>query len=284
MTTNPARSRTFGWLMAGVSSAAILSGAAALALAVESREEPAPMMLDLSMMPSTAPNVAAVAEEAPEVLDEVTQQSEPPEMEPPPELETEDTPPDLPMQNALSLPQIDKPVVADLSLPPPPEEPVVEPEPEKPVEKVQKAEKKPEKKPEPEPKKEKPKKKVETAEKVEKTEKPKEEASQAAAKAGAAGAKAGKAKGGSKVSPEAYRSSVYKKINKKKKRVNAKGGTAVVSFTIGASGSLAGLKLSQSSGNAALDKAALDSVSRAAPFGVPPEGKAVTFGIQFDGK
>lgn len=282
MTVNPARSRAFGWLMAGVSSAAILSGAAALALAVESREEPAPMMLDLSMMPSTAPNVAAVAEEAPEVLDEVTQQSEPPEMEPPPELET-DTPPDLPVQTAMSLPEIDRPVVADLSLPPPPEEP--EPEPEKPVEKVQKPEPKPEKKPEPEKKKEKPKKKVETAEKVEKTEKPKEEA-QAAAKAGAAGAKAGKAKGGSKMSPAAYAKAVMKKVRStKKKKVRARArGVAVVAFSVGRDGSLAGASIARSSGDAELDQVAVEHIRRAAPFPVPPEGAERNFQIEFAGK
>lgn len=282
MTVNPARSRAFGWLMAGVSSAAILSGAAALALAVESREEPAPMMLDLSMMPSTAPNVAAVAEEAPEVLDEVTQQSEPPEMEPPPELET-DTPPDLPVQTAMSLPEIDRPVVADLSLPPPPEEP--EPEPEKPVEKVQKPEPKPEKKPEPEKKKEKPRKKVETAEKVEKTEKPKEEA-QAAAKAGAAGAKAGKAKGGSKMSPAAYAKAVMKKVRStKKKKVRARArGVAVVAFSVGRDGSLAGASIARSSGDAELDQVAVEHIRRAAPFPVPPEGAERNFQIEFAGK
>lgn len=280
MTVNPARSRAFGWLMAGVSSAAILSGAAALALAVESREEPAPMMLDLSMMPSTAPNVAAVAEEAPEVLDEVTQQSEPPEMEPPPELDT-DTPPDLPVQSSMSLPEIDRPVVADLSLPPPPEEP--EPEPEKPVEKVQKPEPKPEKKPEPEKKKEKPKKKVETAEKVEKTEKPKEEA-QAAAKAGAAGAKAGKAKGGSKMSPAAYAKAVMKKVRStKKKKVRARG-VAVVAFSVGRDGSLAGASIARSSGDAELDQVAVEHIRRAAPFPVPPAGAERNFQIEFAGK
>lgn len=279
MTTNSARSRTFGWLMAGVSSAAILSGAAALALAVESREEPAPMMLDLSMMPSTAPNVAAVAEEAPEVLDEVTQQSEPPEMEPPPELEA-DTAPDLPVQSAMSLPEIDKPVVADLSLPPPPEEPVVEPEPEKPVEK---AEKKPEKKPEPEPKKEKPKKKVETAEKVEKTEKPKDEA-QAAAKAGAAGAKAGAAKGGSKMSPAAYAKAVMKKVRSTKKKTVKTKGVAVVAFSVGRDGSLAGVKIARGSGSAELDQVAMEHIRRAAPFPVPPEGAERSFQIEFAGK
>ena len=283
MTQNPARSRTFGWLMAGVSSAAILSGAAALALVAEAREEPAPMMLDLSLMPSTAPNVAAGAEEAPQVLDEVTEQSEPPEMEPPPELET-DTAPDLPMQSALSLPQIDKPVVADLSLPPPPEEPVKEPEPEKPVEKVQKAEKKPEKKPDPKPKKEKPKKKVETAEKVEKTEKPKEEASQAAAKAGAAGAKAGKAKGGSKMSPAAYSKAVMKKVRStKKKKVKARG-VAVVAFSVGRDGGLAGARIARSSGDAELDRVAVEHIHRSAPFPVPPEGAERNFQIEFAGK
>ncbi len=277
MISSPTRSRDIGWILAGVSSAAILSGAAALALAAEQRPEAAPMMLDLTMLPSSAPNVAAVAEEAPEVMDQVTQQFEPPEVEPPPELET-DTPPDLPVQAAMSLPQIDKPVVADLNLPPPPEEPVKE-EPKKEVKEVKKAEKPPEKKKEKPKEKKKAETKKEPVEKVEKAEKPKEDSSQAAAKAGATGAKAGKAKGGSNVSPKAYQNSVFKKVKKRFKAGKGKG-SAMVSFTISASGDLAGVSLAQSSGNASVDKAAVDAVRRAGNFGPPPDGKTVTYTIQ----
>ncbi len=271
MTTSPTRSRDLGWILAGVSSAAILSGAAALAIAAEQRPEAAPMMLDLTMLPSSAPNVAAVAEDAPEVMDQVTQQFEPPEMEPPPELET-DTAPDLPVQTAMSLPQIDKPVVADLALPPPPEEPKED------VKEVRKAEKPPEKKKEKPPEK-KAEKKKEPVKKAEKAEKPKEDSAQPAAKAGATAEKSGKAKGGSNVSPKAYQNSVFKKVKRRFKASKGKG-TAVVSFTISASGGLAGVQVAQSSGNAAIDKAAVDAVRRAGNFGPPPDGKSVTYSIQ----
>ncbi|GAB1362320.1 hypothetical protein MASR1M32_15560 [Rhodobacter sp.] len=272
MTTSPTRSRDLGWILAGVSSAAILSGAAALAIAAEQRPEAAPMILDLTMLPSSAPNVAAVAEDAPEVMDQVTQQFEPPEMEPPPELET-DTAPDLPVQTAMSLPQIDKPVVADLALPPPPEEPKED------VKEVRKAEKPPEKKKEKPPEKKKAEKKKEPVKKAEKAEKPKEDSAQPAAKAGATAEKSGKAKGGSNVSPKAYQNSVFKKVKRRFKASKGKG-TTVVSFTISASGGLAGVQVAQSSGNAAIDKAAVDAVRRAGNFGPPPDGKSVTYSIQ----
>lgn len=277
MTMSSPRSRDLGWILAGVSAAAILSGAAALAIAAEQRPDAAPMMLDLTMLPSSAPNVAAVAEEAPEVMDQVTQQFEPPEVEPPPELET-DTAPDLPVQTAMSLPQIDKPVVADLALPPPPKEPVKE-EPKKDVKEIKKAEKPPEKKKEKPPEKKKAEKKKEPVKKVEKAEKPKEDSAQPAAKAGATAEKAGKAKGGSNVSPKAYQNSVFKKVKKRFKASKGKG-TATVSFTISASGGLAGVQVAQSSGNASIDKAAVDAVRRAGNFGPPPDGKSVSYSIQ----
>jgi protein TonB len=56
-------------------------------------------------------------------------------------------------------------------------------------------------------------------------------------------------------------------------------GTARVSFTVSGSGGLAALGLAASSGNAALDRAALDLVRRAAPFPPPPSGARRNFTI-----
>jgi protein TonB len=285
--------RPLGWLLAGASSAALLSGAAALALVAEQRPEPVPMALDLSMVPASAPNIAAMADPAPQVVDEVSDQADqpaPPETEPPPDLFA-DTAPDLPQQSALSLPRHDTPVVADLTLPPPPEEPM--PEVENPVEQVVKPKPKPEKKPEksakPKPEKkpvERAKEPAKTAEKPEAVEKPREKASEKkAAAAGATAATAGsKAKGGAKVSPAAYAKSVIKKVRgTKKKRASARG-TVLVAFSVGRDGGLAGVKVAQSSGNAELDQIALDHIRRSAPFPVPPEGVGRNFSFEFTGK
>jgi protein TonB len=273
--------RPLGWLLAGASSAALLSGAAALALVAEQRPEPVPMALDLSMVPASAPNVAAMADLAPQVVDEVSDQADqpaPPETEPPPDLFA-DTAPDLPQQSALSLPRHDTPVVADLTLPPPPEEPM--PEVEKPVEQVVKPKPKPEKKPV-----ERAKEPAKIAEKPKAVEKPREKASEKkAAAAGATAATAGsKAKGGAKVSPAAYAKSVIKKVRgTKKKRASARG-TVLVAFSVGRDGGLAGVKVAQSSGNAELDQIALDHIRRSAPFPVPPEGVGRNFSFEFTGK
>jgi protein TonB len=51
-------------------------------------------------------------------------------------------------------------------------------------------------------------------------------------------------------------------------------GTALVSFGVSSSGGLSYARLARSSGNAALDRAALAAVRRAAPFGPPPGGAA----------
>ncbi|MDQ2067973.1 TonB family protein [Xinfangfangia sp. CPCC 101601] len=273
-----APSRFIGWLLAGASSAALLSGAAALAMVQQSRVTDAPMMLDLSMLPSSAPTVAAVAEEAPEVMDEVNQQAALPDEAPPPEI-AEELPPEKPFHTPLSLPKIETPAVADLALPPPPEEPV-EPEKveEKPVEPVKKAEKRPEPKPEPKPKKkaEKPREVAEAPKKAEKTEK---DSVQADAKAAATGAKAGKAQGGSNVSPKAYQTSVFKKIQKKTRRIKGRG-TALVGLTIAANGGLASVQILQSSGDSKLDGAALDAVRKSGPFGPTPSGATVSYSFQ----
>lgn len=279
-------SRNLGWTLASVSSAALLSGAAALALSVTPPPEPVMMALDLSIMPASAPHVAAMADPAPEVVQEIEDQPEPePETEPPPELEA-DTAPDLPQQMPMmTLPEAETPVVADLSLPPPPPEPEPEPEP-KPEPKVAKAEPKPEKKPEK--KVEKKKEPVKAAEKPkEKAEdKPKEKAKEKkAASAGATGAKeSAKAKGGAEMSPAAFHKAVIKKINRTKKKRVSDRGTVLVVFSIAKDGGLASVRVGQSSGSAELDQIAVDHIRRSAPFPAPPPGEGKNLSFKFTGK
>lgn len=70
-----------------------------------------------------------------------------------------------------------------------------------------------------------------------------------------------------------YPGKVRNKINRAKRRVSGGDrGSVVVSFTVSASGSASGIRVARSSGSAALDKAAVDLVQRAAPFAKIPEG------------
>ncbi|MEE4118282.1 MAG: TonB family protein [Paracoccaceae bacterium] len=61
-------------------------------------------------------------------------------------------------------------------------------------------------------------------------------------------------------------------------------GAARVTFRVAGSGALAGASLSRSSGSAALDRAALTVVRRAAPFPPPPAGAARTFTVEIRGR
>ena len=68
-----------------------------------------------------------------------------------------------------------------------------------------------------------------------------------------------------------YPGKVRNKINRAKRRVSGGDrGSVVVSFTVGAGGQASGIRVARSSGSAALDKAAVDSVQRAAPFAEIP--------------
>lgn len=60
-------------------------------------------------------------------------------------------------------------------------------------------------------------------------------------------------------------------------RERAPHGVAIVSFSIGATGQAAGISLSQSAGDAALDAEAIATVRRASPFPPPPSGAPRTF-------
>ncbi|MCF3643119.1 TonB family protein [Rhizobium sp. TRM95111] len=69
-----------------------------------------------------------------------------------------------------------------------------------------------------------------------------------------------------------YPGKVRSKINRSKRRVSGgHSGSVVVSFVVSSSGSASGIRVARSSGVAALDKAALDSIRRASPFPkIPP--------------
>lgn len=61
------------------------------------------------------------------------------------------------------------------------------------------------------------------------------------------------------------------------------GGTAVVSFALDGSGTVASVRLVRSSGNASLDRESQDLVRRASPFPPPPQGKAsITVPVNFN--
>lgn len=255
--------RTVGWTVAGVAAVALLGGAV-MALAAE-RQAPV-LILDFGVLPPVAPAVAAVAEAAPRVAEEApAAPDEPPPDEADVRLPKTDVPQDLAAAAPVTLPLPETPVAADLALPPPPKKP--EPG-------TETAEKKPTEAPKSKPKKNK---------KEKAADKPKETAEKAAAAASAP--KAGsKTKGGGAVSPAAYAKAVMKKVRSTKKKSGAGKGTVVVGFTIAPDGSLAGVKLLKGSGNAALDKIALDHIRRSAPFPAPPDGAGRSYSFEFVGK
>jgi protein TonB len=61
------------------------------------------------------------------------------------------------------------------------------------------------------------------------------------------------------------------------------GGTAIVTFAIDGAGNVSAVRLVRSSGNASLDRESRDLVRRAAPFPIPPQGKAsITVPVNFN--
>lgn len=78
----------------------------------------------------------------------------------------------------------------------------------------------------------------------------------------------------------AYSSSVWSALARHKPRAGQRGSTTVV-FAIGGNGTLRGLKVGRSSGNARIDQLALATVRSAAPFPPPPSGSA-SYTIRID--
>lgn len=272
MTTLRPDARAAGWAMAGMAATALLCGAAAVALAAERR---APVvMLDLGVLPATAPAVAAIAETAPRVMEAMPLAPAEPEMpEAAPDLPQADTAPELAAIAPPVLTAPELPVHADLTLPPPSEKQEAE---------VKTAAENAKPRPEQKTVKEKTAEKPDVTETAEARPRVKEEASPPASTAIAPRA-GSKAKGGV-ISPAAYAKAVMKKVRAAKKKPGAGKGVVVIGFTIEKDGSLAGVKVLQSSGNGAFDKIALDHIRRSAPFPAPPEGAARNYSFEFVGK
>ena len=270
MTPRPA-----GWVAAGAVAAGLLSGAA-LALVSAGTTAPDPLILDLSRLPPAAPAIAAVADPAPLVTDDAPAAAEPPKPDAPVVPKPEALPDlptvvDLPTVAASpTLPAPDVPVMADLTLPPPP----TKPEP-KPVEK-------PGTKPKPNPKlAERAPTPTEKPDAAAKDKPPAPDRKQAAATAPEAGAIA---TGGPKVSAAAYARSVMKAVRATPRKSGGGRGMVIVGFSIARDGSLDQVTILTPSGDAALDAVAVDHIRRSAPFPTPPEGAAASFSFEFVGK
>ncbi|MCZ4287384.1 TonB family protein [Hoeflea alexandrii] len=79
-----------------------------------------------------------------------------------------------------------------------------------------------------------------------------------------------------------YPGKVYTKIARTRQRNAGGKGVAHVSFHVTASGQAVSVTVSRSSGNARVDKAAIDHVRRAAPFAAPPVGARTRFVIPIE--
>ncbi|KJS14620.1 MAG: hypothetical protein VR78_09845, partial [Hoeflea sp. BRH_c9] len=79
-----------------------------------------------------------------------------------------------------------------------------------------------------------------------------------------------------------YPGKVYSKIARTRQRNTGGRGIAHVSFQITASGQVAGVSVSRSSGNSSVDRAAIAHVKRASPFPKPPAGARTRFVIPIE--
>jgi len=160
---------------------------------------------------------------------------------------------------AIPIPEIKPEIVPEEEI-----APIPEPKKEEPVKKVEK----------PEPKKPKPEKKAGEKGKSKQTASRGQVDGSADVKTASLG---GQKKGNSATAGNAavsnYPGKVRSKINRAKRRVAGGGrGSVVVSFVVGSGGEASGIRVAKSSGQPELDKAALDSVRRAAPFAKIPDG------------
>jgi protein TonB len=259
--------RIAGWLLAGAAALGLVGGAAAFALAAERRETV--LILDLGTRPPAAAAIAAVSEAAPDVAAaDPTQPAPPDPTDAEPVLPDRAAIPKLAAAAPMSLPEIEPPVAADLSLPPGKAEPEALSAP------TIRPKARPEVKLDPTPR---PETRKETKRKDPGPKEP-APAAQPAASASAPSA-AARAKGGD-VSPAAYAKAVMTKVRATKRKSGAGKGTVVVGFTIAADGGLASVQVLQSSGNASLDAIAVDHIRRTAPF--PPPGANAGRGYSFE--
>lgn len=100
---------------------------------------------------------------------------------------------------------------------------------------------------------------------------------------GQASVQPGKAQAQGNAAASNYGGLVVRRIVRNKRTINIKG-SGKVSFSIRPDGSLAGLRISRSSGSGKLDSFFLKTVRRAAPFPPPPPGARTNFGVELHGR
>jgi len=100
---------------------------------------------------------------------------------------------------------------------------------------------------------------------------------------GQASVQPGKAQAQGNAAASNYGGLVVRRIVRNKRTINIKG-AGKVSFSIRPDGSLAGLRISRSSGSGKLDSFFLKTVRRAAPFPPPPPGARTSFGVELHGR
>ncbi|NPD17126.1 TonB family protein [Xinfangfangia sp. D13-10-4-6] len=253
------KGRTLGWL-ASTSVAALLVSAIG-AWAMTRMEEAGDAMgaeeeAILVMLPDV-PAIEAISEPTPDVADQAPAEAvDSPDTEETPDMPEVTEAPDIPDE----APEIEELLAEDI--------PEVETEPPpKPVVEV-------------------PKKKAE-APKEKAKEKPKKKASEeAAASKRSSQASAAQASSGSgSASAQSYDGQVMKKIKRTRKKSLKRGGggTAVVSFTVNANGSLGSVGIARSSGSTEVDEVGKDHIRRSAPFPPPPPGARTKFTFNFEG-
>lgn len=81
-----------------------------------------------------------------------------------------------------------------------------------------------------------------------------------------------------------YPGRVWAKLSRGARSGSNGRGSVVVSFRVGASGALARAGVVRSSGNARLDRAALEYVRRASPFPAPPAGAETQFNFTYEAR
>jgi protein TonB len=81
-----------------------------------------------------------------------------------------------------------------------------------------------------------------------------------------------------------YPGLVLRKLSRTRRTNVGHRGTAVVGFEVAASGGLVGARILRTSGIPEVDRAALDHLSRAAPFPPPPEGAERRFQVEYQSR
>ncbi len=81
-----------------------------------------------------------------------------------------------------------------------------------------------------------------------------------------------------------YPGLVMQRISRVPRPRSGSRGTAVVAFSISASGGLAGVSIARTSGSATLDSAAVRMIHTAAPFPPPPSGARRSFSLSIEGR